>query len=101
MSRSRWSTSTEEAITPDEAQQKVTRFVILSLGNQLHGGEPVYDDDRSCWAVPVVLTNPMHGDIGTVGRILVDAYTGDIRVNDEIVGEIMENAQHLVRDSSF
>jgi hypothetical protein len=77
----------------------VTQFVVLTLGTQLRGGDPG-DSPREleevlCWEVPVILTIPPRGEVGRVGEILVDAYSGELRLERDTLREITTNAERL------
>lgn len=82
-----------------DAQRKVTRFVVLTLGTQLRGGDPGDSprefDEILCWEVPVILTIPRKGDMERVGEILVDAHSGDLRLESNTLREITANAERL------
>jgi hypothetical protein len=80
-------------ITAYVARQKVTRFVIREVSTQLLGGTPeLIVGERLCWSVPVVLTSPAQGDIGTVGAISVDVATGELLVDAETVQRMTNDA---------
>ena len=89
-----------EIISPVDAQRRVTRFVALTLGTQLLGGEPKDDrprdlDDGLYWGVPVLLTIPERGVVGQVGEILVDAQSGELRLEDDTLQSITTHAERL------
>ena len=85
-------------ITAFVARQKVTQFVVTQISSQLRAEAPdLHIGDRLCWSVPVVLTSPARGVVGSVGEILVDATTGEVLVNAEGLRRIAENAEHLAQ----
>ena len=87
-------------ITAFVAQQKVTQFVISEISNQLCGEKPDLNvGERLCWSVPVVLTSPAKGTIGSVGEILVDADTGELLADADVVERIDANAEWLAQRS--
>jgi hypothetical protein len=89
-------------ITAFVARQKVTRFVITQISNQLHGETPdLHVGERLCWSVPVVFTLPSRGVVGPVGEILVDAVTGEVLADAETVRRIAENAEHLAQRATL
>jgi hypothetical protein len=87
-------------ITPFVARQKVTRFVVMEISTQLLGDTPdLVVGERLCWSVPVVLTSPTRGVVGQVGAISVDATTGELLVDEDIVQRITEDAHRLAERS--
>jgi len=87
-------------ITPFVARQKVTRFVVMEISTQLLGETPeLVVGERLCWSVPVVLTSPARGIIGTVGSIAVDATTGELLVDDATVRRMTDDVRHLAERS--
>lgn len=50
---------------------------------------------RVAWRVPVILTFPTHGPVGTVGTIDVDAETGELHTSSQLIEEITRNAETL------
>ncbi len=55
--------------------------------------------ERLRWSVPVVLVSPVRGVIGKVGELLVDATTGELLVDDEIVRRMTEDVRRLAERS--
>lgn len=85
----------ENCISPELAQRKVTQFLIISLGDRAYGGSPegCRDDcGNFYWAVPVIVDLPEGNDF-QAGHILVDAETGHIKLEDNILEEIRANVQ--------
>jgi len=84
--------------SPEDAQRKVTQFVILEIGDRLYGGDPHETQDqggRDCWLVPVMLALPDNERCKEVGKILVDAATGQIQITDNIVSNLTARAERL------
>jgi hypothetical protein len=87
-------------ITSFVARQKVTRFVVMEISSQLLGDTPeLVVGERLCWSVPVVLTSPARGVVGKVGDVAVDATTGELLVDQEIVRRMTADAHHLAERS--
>lgn len=60
------------------------------------GGEPtLVIGERTVWRVPVILTFPTDGPVGTVGTIEVDAETGELHTSPQLIEEITHNAETL------
>ena len=94
------SLSAQANITAFVARQKVSQFVIQEISNQLRADTPdLTVGNRLCWSVPVVLTSPSKGIVGRVGKIQVDATTGEILVDAATVHEFAEHAERLAERS--
>jgi hypothetical protein len=87
-------------ITPFVAQQKVTSFVVREISDRMRGELPeLVVGDRLCWSVPVVLTSPSRGVVGTVGNVLVDAATGELLLDPDTVQRMTDDADRLAERS--
>ncbi len=88
--------TTEVNISAMAARQKVSRFVLSEISNLMHGSEPdLIVSDRVHWRVPVILSFPSRGDVGTVGAIDVDIETGQLLITPQLIAEITANAEKL------
>jgi hypothetical protein len=87
-------------ITPFVARQKVASFVISEISTQLLTESPSLNvGERLCWSVPVVLTSPSKGVIGKVGEVLVDATTGELLVDEDLVRRMTDDVRRLAERS--
>ncbi len=78
------------------ARRKVNVFVCSEISCSMGGGMPeLMVGERTTWRVPVLLTFPGYGAVGTVGTIDVDAETGGLLTTPSIVKEIIHNAETL------
>jgi len=97
------STIAEECISPELAQQKVTKFLVIGAGNRLYGSRPrqVYDEKyRLYWSVPIMFTSA--GDKSMcVGNILVDAHNGRLQVKKNTIDEIIANVKSAAEDETM
>ena len=89
-------------VTQVAARRKVNVFVLDEIGTGLGGDTPllILHKDRLCWRVPVILSLVPHGRLGQVGQIDVDAQTGEILADDELIRDIANHAERLVAGSS-
>lgn len=89
------------AISAPVARRRVTRFVVSHIGNLLCAGEPeLVVDERFAWRVPVLLTLPGEGVLGQVGQVNVDAETGEVDIDPDLIEEIQRNARTLAARST-
>ena len=93
--------SAQVNITPFIARQKVNLLMLDQVGSLLHGGEPeLLVSGRLYWRVPVMLSTPSRGLVGQVGTVRVDAQTGEVLADDEMLKDIAEHARRLLASSS-
>ena len=86
----------EIKVSATEAQRKVNTYIHLELSTQLHAETPLLIvGERVWWRVPLHLTFPSFGDVGTVGFLVVDPVTGDIDTTPVKIAEITQQAETL------
>ena len=79
------------------ARRKVNVFVCNEISYLMGGRDPdLVAGNPVVWRVPVVLTFPDHGAVGTVGTVEVNAETGELLTSLTLIEEIRRNAQALV-----
>lgn len=85
-------------ITAYTAKRKVNALVLNRVGTSLFGDEPtlVVTSQIICWRVPIYVSTTVRGRIGKVGQIDVNAQTGAILADDEMLTTIGDNAERLV-----
>jgi len=90
-------------ITPFVARRKVNSLLLNAVGTGLGSDEPtlVIEHDNLHWRVPVFLALPPHGRLGQVGQIDVDAQTGEVLADAQLLQEIANHAERLVAGSSL
>ncbi len=88
-------------ISAADARRKVSRFVLDEISYLMGGEQPtLVKTDRLYWRVPVVLTHPTTGTVGTVGSIDVDAETGALVITPALTEELIHNARTLAARST-
>lgn len=89
--------SAQVNITPFVARQKINVLMLDQVGNLLHGGEPeLLIAEKLYWRVPVLLSTPRRGLVGQVGLIQVDAQTGEVHADDQLLKDIADHARQLL-----
>jgi len=87
-------------ITPFVAQQLVNQRGKMEVSSQLKAGTPrLVVGTRMCWGVPVLMTSPAKGIMGSVGELLVDVETGEVLADTQILQGIAGNAARLAQVS--
>jgi len=83
-------------ILAEEACRKVNTFVHMEISTQMHAQPPtLVVGEKAVWRVPVHLTFPSLGDVGSVGFVDVDPVTGALNSSVTTIEEITDNAKHL------
>ena len=87
----------------EEARKKVGVFVGNEIADLLSAEMPdlLWIEDEAFWRVPVVLSSKTMGRIGKVGALDVSVESGEIRITEEAVGEIEENAQRFAAGAAL
>jgi hypothetical protein len=86
--------------TSHVAQRRVSKLLLDRVG-LLYGERPsLVVNDRLLWRVPIWFSLPTTGPLGQVGTLDVDAQTGEILFNPEILDELRERANALVKRTS-
>ena len=90
-------------ITADEARRKVSAFVGNEIADLLSGDTPgfVWQISRAYWRVPVILSSRSLGRIGVVGSIDVNVENGELKLTEQIIQEIEENAQRFATGAAL
>ena len=90
-------------VTQVAARRKVNVFVLNEIGTGLGGDTPtlVLHNNRLCWRVPVILALLSKGRLGQVGQIDVDAQSGEILADDQLIHDIADHAERLVAGSTL
>ena len=84
-------------IDPTTARRRATGWLISEVGNMLKAGTgQLVITNQTLWRMPVLLTSSKIGTVGQVGTVDVDAVTGKLLVNDELIEQILNNVKHLV-----
>lgn len=92
-------TRAKTRITAEQAVAAAQDFVADNLGDLVGTGQPcrMLTVLRSTWVVPLILTSPGYGVVGTVGVVTVDDEVGSV-VGWTPVNDIRENAERISRD---
>lgn len=89
-------------ITVNDARRIGEDFVADHLGDQIGIGSPwhVVSSLHSAWVVPLVLTSPGYGMVGTVGVLVVDEEFGHITAWTT-VEDIEANVNRLITEKGM
>jgi hypothetical protein len=88
-------------VTAQTAQRQVTKLLLDQVGNLLYGERPnLVAGERLLWRVPVWLSLPTTGPLGQVGTLDVDTETGEILFTQNLLDQIAESGNVLVKRSA-
>jgi hypothetical protein len=84
-------------VTAYTARQKVSGLALSKIGTGIGADEPelIMSRERIIWRVPLFLALPSLGRLGNVGAIDVDAQTGEVLADDQLIETFIRNARQL------
>ena len=92
--------ATDIQISAFVARQKVNVLVLERVSNLLLAGEPTLEQTAArawIWRVPVDLTFPSHGRVGSVGEVEVGARYGEVRYTETLLSQMADKAEALAQ----
>lgn len=85
-----------EILSAETARRRANVWLLENVGNLLRAESPeLVLGDQLMWRFDVVLTSPSRGWVGAVGRLEVDATTGEILADETLAQEFIPRAQAL------
>jgi hypothetical protein len=85
-----------EVVSAEAARRRANVWLLENVGNLLRAEEPeLVAGETLTWRVDVVLTSPTRGALGRVGRLEIEAMTGEVLADETIAREIVDHAQAL------
>ncbi|MBN1659184.1 MAG: hypothetical protein JXA93_12310 [Anaerolineae bacterium] len=86
-------------VTSFTARQKASGYVGDRISHLMGGDEPtlMLTKQRPVWRVPIILTSPSRGCLGTVGALDVDARTGSLLIHPDFEEQVLAHAQTLAQ----
>ncbi len=85
-----------EVLSAEIARRRANVWLLENTGNLLRAETPeLVLGDRLLWRVNIALTSPARGWIGYVGRLELDATSGDVLANETLAQEILPLAEAL------
>jgi hypothetical protein len=85
-----------EILSPDAARRQANLWLLENVGNLLRAEDPeLIAGELLIWRLNVMLTSPQRGTVGQVGRLEVEATTGNVMASDALAQEMLDHAQTL------
>jgi hypothetical protein len=86
-----------EVLSAEAARREANYWLLENVGNLLRAENPeLVLGDRLVWRIDIALTSPSRGWVGVVGRLEIDASSGEILANQSLVEELAPRAQTLI-----
>lgn len=86
-----------EVLSAEAARREANYWLLKNVGNLLRADNPeLVLGDRLVWRIDVALTSPARGQIGVVGRIEIDATTGEVLADETLAEELAPRAHALI-----
>jgi hypothetical protein len=87
-----------DVLTPEAARRRANGWLLDHVGNLLLAETPeLVVGDQIVWRVPIVLTSPTRGHIGSVGAIDLDAISGEVISDSTTIEQIHARAKQLTQ----
>ena len=88
-----------EVLHPEVARRKANVWLLMYAGNLLGAEEPeLILNEGLFWRMDVVLTSPQRGFIGKVGKLCVNALSGEVLTSDTLAEDLQASADALIID---
>ena len=88
-----------EVLSAQVVRQQANVWLLENVGNLLRAASPeLVLGDQLIWRIDVMLTSPTRGEIDRVGRLEIEATTGQVLANDTLIQEITTRAHALTED---
>lgn len=85
-----------EVLSAEVARRRANVWLLENIGNLLRAESPeLVLGERLVWRVDVTLTSPSRGRVGVIGRLEIDATTGEILADESLAEELLPRAQAL------
>ena len=91
-------------ITAEQAKRKLTRFLVDEVSLLIHPQVPllvVTDQNEIFWRFSLIFSMGPRGKLGQVGEVDVDARSGKLLLNDNLLAEIKAHAHILAQSATL
>jgi hypothetical protein len=88
-----------EVLSAGAARRAANVWLLENIGNLLRADNPeLVLGEPLVWRVDIVLTTPSRGQVGLVGRLELDAITGEVLADETLAEELIPRARALTAD---
>ena len=85
-----------EVLSAEAARREVNVWLLANIGNLLRAENPeLVVGERLLWRIDIVLTSPKQEPVGVIGRIGLDAITGEVLADKTLIEKLSLNSGAL------
>ena len=85
-----------EVLAAEVVRRRANVWLLKHIGNLLRAESPeLVLGDRLVWRVEVTLISPSRGRVGLLGRLELDAITGEVLADESLAEELLPRARAL------
>ncbi len=82
-----------EVLSTEAARREANYWLLENIGNLLRSDNPkLVLGEQLVWQVDIVLTSPTRGQVGVVGRLELDAITGEVLADEILIEKLGFNS---------
>lgn len=86
-----------EVLSAEAARREANYWLLENVGNLLRADNlELVLGEQLVWRVDIVLTSPTRGQVDVVGRIELDAITGEVLADETLAEELTPRAHALI-----
>ena len=86
-----------EVLSANATRREANTWLLENVGNLLRADNPeLVLGEQLVWRIDIVLTSPTRGQVGVVGRIELDAITGEALADETLAEELTPRAHALI-----
>lgn len=86
-----------EVLSAEAIRREANYWLLENVGNMLRADNPeLVLGDQLVWRIDIVLTTPTRGQVGVVGRLELDAITGEVLADQTLTEELTPRAHDLI-----
>ena len=86
-----------EVLSAEAARREANTWLLANIGNLLRAENPeLVVGERLLWRIDIVLTSPKQEPVGVIGRIELDAITGEVLADETLIEKLGFNSGALV-----
>lgn len=87
-----------EVLSAEAARREANTWLLENVGNLLRADNAeLVLGEQLVWRVDIVLTSSARGQIGVVGRLELDAITGEVLADDNFSEQLASNVKTTLR----
>ncbi len=86
-----------EVLSAEAARRAANYWLLENIGNLLRAENPeLVLGERLVWRIDISLTSPTRGQVSVIGRLELDATTGQILADETLAEELLPRVHALI-----